>query len=107
MLRRLEEFDLVWVEEPVLPHDHEGYVHVRQRVSMPISGGEFEYDRHAFQRWAQMGCADIWQPDANAFFWHVMKGEPVATEGYLELPESPGLGLSLDPEAMARYTVDI
>jgi L-alanine-DL-glutamate epimerase-like enolase superfamily enzyme len=163
MLRRLEEFDLVWVEEPVLPHDHEGYVHVRQRVSMPISGGEFEYDRHAFQRWAQMGCADIWQPDANraggitecqrifhlaaakgipviphggqlhnyhliaaslnspvaeyfppqeqitdgnGFFWHVMRGEPVAAGGYLELPERPGLGLSLDPEAMARYTVD-
>ena len=162
MLRQLEAFDLVWAEEPVLPHDHEGYVHVRRNVGMPISGGEFEYDRHAFRRWAQMGCADIWQPDANraggitecqrifhlaaahgipviphggqmhnyhliaashhspvteyfppqeeitdgnGFFWHVVRGEPVAVDGYIELPETPGLGIRLDEEAVARYTL--
>jgi L-alanine-DL-glutamate epimerase-like enolase superfamily enzyme len=32
---------------------------------MPISGGEHEFGRHAFRRWAEMGCANIWQPDAN------------------------------------------
>ena len=65
MLRMVEEFELMWAEEPVLPHDHIGYAQVRQAVTMPISGGEHEFSRHAFRSWAEMGCADIWQPDVN------------------------------------------
>jgi L-alanine-DL-glutamate epimerase-like enolase superfamily enzyme len=65
MARMVEDFDLAWLEEPVQPHNHAGYVKVRQAASMPISGGENEYSKHAFRRWAEMGCADIWQPDIN------------------------------------------
>ena len=65
MARTVEEFNLTWLEEPVQPHDHAGYVKVRAAASMPISGGENEYSKHAFRRWAEMGCADIWQPDVD------------------------------------------
>lgn len=65
MARMVEEFNLTWLEEPVQPHDHAGYVKVRGAASMPISGGENEYSKHAFRRWAEMGCADIWQPDID------------------------------------------
>lgn len=65
MAHMVEEFHLTWLEEPVLPHDHAGYVQVRQAVSMPVSGGENEYSKHAFFRWAELGCADIWQPDVQ------------------------------------------
>lgn len=27
-------------------------------------------------------------------------------EGYLRIPDSPGLGIALNPEAVARYTLD-
>ena len=43
--------------------------------------------------------------DGNGFFWHVVRGEPVAADGYIELPETPGLGIRLDEEAVARYTL--
>ncbi len=65
MMHMVEEFNLNWLEEPVQPHDHAGYVKVRQAASMPISGGENEYSKQAFYRWAELGCADIWQPDVD------------------------------------------
>ncbi len=65
MARMVEEFNLTWLEEPVQPHDHAGYVKVRGAASMPISGGENEYSKHAFRSWAELGCADIWQPDVD------------------------------------------
>jgi L-rhamnonate dehydratase len=65
MMRLVEEFDLSWYEEPVLPHDWSGYVKVREAASMPVSGGENEYSKNAFAKWLTMGCADIWQPDVD------------------------------------------
>lgn len=63
LMRMVDEFNLSWFEEPVQPHDLPGYVRVRQAATMPIAGGENEYSSHAFARWLNMGCADIWQPD--------------------------------------------
>ncbi len=54
MLRMVEEFNLTWLEEPVQLHDHAGYVKVRAEASMPISGGENEYSKHAFRCWAEL-----------------------------------------------------
>jgi L-alanine-DL-glutamate epimerase-like enolase superfamily enzyme len=65
MMRMVEEFNLSWFEEPVLPHDWEGYVKVRQAATMPVAGGENEYSKQAFAKWLKMGCADIWQPDVD------------------------------------------
>lgn len=65
MSRMVEEFNLSWFEEPVQPHDWEGYVKVRKAVSMPISGGENEFSKHSFAKWLALGCADIWQPDVD------------------------------------------
>jgi L-alanine-DL-glutamate epimerase-like enolase superfamily enzyme len=65
LMRMVEEFNLSWFEEPVQPHDLPGYVRVRQAATIPISGGENEYSKHAFARWLAMGCADIWQPDVD------------------------------------------
>ena len=65
MARMVEEFNLSWFEEPVQPHDWAGYVKVREAASMPISGGENEFSKHAFAKWLDMGCADIWQPDVD------------------------------------------
>lgn len=40
--RALEEYDLRWYEEPVAPEDIQGYVELRNKLSMPIAGGENE-----------------------------------------------------------------
>lgn len=59
----LEEYSIGWFEEPVVPEDLEGYRFLRQRLSMPIAGGEAEFTRFGFRRLIDDGCVDIVQPD--------------------------------------------
>jgi L-rhamnonate dehydratase len=42
----------------------------------------------------------------NELFWYIFKGEPVAKDGFVNLDENvPGLGLTLDEEALKRFEV--
>ena len=61
--RQLEDFDIRWFEEPVVPEDHEGYRRVRQALHIPIAGGECEYTRYGFRHFIAGECVDIIQPD--------------------------------------------
>lgn len=65
MIKILEEFGLLWVEEPVVPDDYDGYARIRSRVATPISGGEHEFTRWGFNELIKRGCVDILQPDVN------------------------------------------
>ena len=40
--RLLEEFDLLWYEEPVLADDYDGYAEVARSIRIPIAGEGFE-----------------------------------------------------------------
>ena len=63
MGRGLEELDVQWLEEPVVPEDYEGYRQVRRALNIPIAGGECEYTRYGFAKLIGGGCVDIAQPD--------------------------------------------
>ncbi len=63
MGRRLEEQDILFFEEPVLPEDKEGYRHVRSKLDLAIAGGECEYTLYGFKELIAGGCIDIAQPD--------------------------------------------
>jgi L-lyxonate dehydratase len=45
-------------------------------------------------------------PDGNEVFWTAFRGEPLPQDGYITLPDRPGLGLELNPETIgaARIT---
>jgi len=60
----VEEYNIAWFEEPVIPEDLEGYKRVREGSSIPISGGEAHFTRWGFKRLLEGGCVDIAQPDA-------------------------------------------
>lgn len=60
----VEEYDIAWFEEPVIPEDIEGYKRVREGTSIPISGGESHFTRWGFERLLKGGCVDIAQPDS-------------------------------------------
>ncbi len=64
MGRRLEEFDLVWIEEPLDAYDFEGHAHLAQVLDTPIATGEMlaSVAEHKGLM-AASGC-DIIQPDA-------------------------------------------
>ncbi|MBB5082503.1 mandelate racemase/muconate lactonizing enzyme family protein [Nonomuraea endophytica] len=65
LVRELEPFDLGWFEEP-LPWTHiERYAELRQRATMPISGGEHFHNRYEYARLFATGAVDIIQPDLS------------------------------------------
>ena len=61
--RRIEELDISFFEEPVSPEDYEGYRELRQRISIPVAGGECEYLLAGFRHLLSNRCVDIAQPD--------------------------------------------
>ena len=62
----LAEFDLRWYEEPVVPEDLQGYVAMRQKLAMPIAGGENEHTLYGFREFLGAGCVDVAQPDIGS-----------------------------------------
>jgi len=64
--RTLEEYDLRWYEEPVVPEDIQGYVEMRQKLSMPIAGGENEHTLYGFREFLGAGAVDVAQPDLGS-----------------------------------------
>ena len=63
MCRRLEPYDLAWLEEPFVPDDLRTYARLRQETSIPISGGEHEYTRYGYLDIIEKEAMDIIQPD--------------------------------------------
>ena len=64
--RALEQYDLRWYEEPVVPEDIAGYVEMRRRLSMPIAGGENEHTLYGFRELLGAGAVDVAQPDLGS-----------------------------------------
>jgi D-galactarolactone cycloisomerase len=64
--RALEDFDLRWYEEPVVPEDLQGYRDVRARLAVPIAGGENEHTLHGFRELLGARAVDIAQPDIGS-----------------------------------------
>jgi len=64
--RALADFDLRWYEEPVAPEDLQGYVELRQKLPMPIAGGENEHTLFGFRDLLAAGCVDVAQPDIGS-----------------------------------------
>ena len=65
MARRLEKYDLAWLEEPVIPDDIDGYAEIRESTSVPISGGEHEFTRWGHRDLLEAGAVDVLQPDVH------------------------------------------
>jgi D-galactarolactone cycloisomerase len=64
--RRVEELDIGWFEEPVVPEDLEGHRRVREALTIPVATGECEFTRWGFRRLLEAQAADIVQPDTCA-----------------------------------------
>lgn len=161
MARRLEEYGVHWIEEPLAPDDLEGYAMLSAATDIHIAAGENESGRKAFERLIKEGRVDIIQPDlgrcggltegkkiadlayaehkmivphafktgilvaasthfaasiSNGFLMeYTVSDSPLARtlvqnpvlfkDGYVHLPDRPGLGIEIDPDAEARFRV--
>ena len=64
--RALEQYNLRWYEEPVVPEDIAGYTEMRQKLSLPIAGGENEHTLFGFRELLGAGAVDVAQPDLGS-----------------------------------------
>jgi L-alanine-DL-glutamate epimerase-like enolase superfamily enzyme len=161
-LNEWEQFDLRWVEQPLLPADLEGYARLRRSVAVPVGAGEDEWSPETYGRVIDAGSVDVLQLDPgrclgltgcrevirmveqagikySAHSWsgalntaaslhflaisesgdtldfkphespmqHDLVADPwVPVEGVLGLRSDPGLGVSVDEDAVRKYGFD-
>src|SRR2546421_1302616 len=64
-LKLLEEFDLIWIEEPLPATDIQGFIELGKRTRIPRAGGESLYSPAAFYDYLRESALDILQPDVS------------------------------------------
>ena len=63
MAEALEEFDIFFFEEPVLPEDPRALAEVAARITIPVATGERLFTKWGFREVLALGAADVLQPD--------------------------------------------
>ncbi|MEP7113834.1 MAG: mandelate racemase/muconate lactonizing enzyme family protein, partial [Ilumatobacteraceae bacterium] len=86
--RMLEEFSLVWIEEPVAANDLRGHADVRAALDTPIASGETEYTRFGIQAMIEARSADILMPDLQRIGGYTEFRRAAATAASNHLPVS-------------------
>lgn len=61
--KQFEKLNISWFEEPISPHDLQGYKDLRSKTSIPLAGGENNFTRYAFNEIIKNRAMDIIQPD--------------------------------------------
>jgi L-alanine-DL-glutamate epimerase-like enolase superfamily enzyme len=64
-VREVEQYNLAWVEEPLAVQDLLGASQLRQRIDVPLAGGEGSAGRWEFRDLMDQGAIDIVQPDCE------------------------------------------
>ena len=65
LIRELEPYHLMFVEEPILPMHNESLLDLKRSTSIPIATGERMYSRWDFKAILAEGSVDIIQPDVS------------------------------------------
>ncbi len=63
LAKEFEKLGISWFEEPISPHDLNGYRDLRMKTSIPLAGGENNFTRYAFNEIMEKRAMDIIQPD--------------------------------------------
>ena len=80
LARRLAEYDIAFIEEPVDPFDEDALRFVHEKVDIPIAVGERLYTRYGFKRVLELHAADILQPDIG-YVGGLMEAKKIAAMG--------------------------
>jgi D-galactarolactone cycloisomerase len=62
-VRRMEEHDIAWIEEPFNPIEIEAHKALKAATATPLAVGEREYTLAGYQRWLDTGIVDIFGLD--------------------------------------------
>jgi L-alanine-DL-glutamate epimerase-like enolase superfamily enzyme len=93
--KQLKDFNILWLEEPTIPDDYDGYNRISKEGGLALAAGENFHTIYEFQNMISRGNIDFPQPDAsniggitgwlkvaNLAFAHNL---PVCTHGMQEL----------------------
>jgi L-alanine-DL-glutamate epimerase-like enolase superfamily enzyme len=61
--RVYQEMGCFWYEEPLQPHERDGYAELARELDIRIATGENEYTKYGFLELLKRGAADVVQPD--------------------------------------------
>lgn len=87
--RRMEEADLLWIEEPVLSEDIEGYRTVAAAVPAAIAGGEALGSLAAFRDFLAARTFSVVQPDMTVCGGYTGFAKVAALAAAYDLPVMP------------------
>ncbi len=75
LMKELEPYHLMFIEEPVLVENREAFIELRRHTSTPIATGERNFGRWDFKELITCGAVDILQPDLShaGGIWEVRK----------------------------------
>ncbi len=96
--KNLEEYNIFFFEEPVLPEDLYGYKKLRESLNMAIAAGENEFTRFGYLELLKNDCLDIIQPNIGCAggFTEVRRIEALASSHHVQLiPHCWGSGIAL------------
>jgi len=63
MAKKLEEYDIYWLEEPILADEIDNLARLAKETSIPIAVGENHYTKWEFKELMERGAAEIVQAD--------------------------------------------
>jgi galactonate dehydratase len=65
LMKELEPYHLMFIEEPVLCENEEAFLQLRRHCTVPVAAGERNYTRWGFKNLITQGGVDILQPDLS------------------------------------------
>lgn len=100
--RKLEAYEIYWLEEPVVPDDFAGYQRVAQALDTRVVGGESHFTRFDLRPFFESRCCPILQPD-------VIRGGLTDLRKTAAIADTWGLQLAphLYPELMIHVMASI
>lgn len=103
MCRAFEEFDLVWIEEPLDAYDSEGHAALASAFDTPIATGEMLASVAEHAELIRCGGADIVQPDAPRIggITQFLKVMSLADQRHLEI--APHFAMEIHIHLAASY----
>jgi L-alanine-DL-glutamate epimerase-like enolase superfamily enzyme len=101
--RRLEEFDLVWIEEPLDAYDAEGHAQLARSLDTAIATGEMLTSVAEHYELIRQGSVDILQPDAPRIGGITQFLKLAALADHANLQIAPHFAMEIHAHLAAAY----